>query len=63
MRVAWTLELSPRGGGTHVVEHSRWQPTNLLGTAALHLIRKWQIPTENQQSLARLKAIVETGKS
>jgi uncharacterized protein YndB with AHSA1/START domain len=61
MRVEWALELSPAGGGTHLVERSRWRPRNALGGAILRLWRTRRIPDENRQSLERLKATLEAG--
>src|SRR5712692_7884501 len=57
MKVQWVFEMSSRDGTTHLVERSHWQPTNLLGTVIFNLMRKRQIPKENQQSLERIKAI------
>lgn len=61
MKVEWAMEISPRNGATHLVERSRWQPTNLLGRIIFNLMRKRRIPGENQQSLERLKTILERG--
>ncbi|MGH2562608.1 MAG: SRPBCC family protein [Thermomicrobiales bacterium] len=61
MRVAWSFELSPRESGTHLIQRSRWQPTNILGRVVFTVIRKRQIPKENRQSLERIKAILEVG--
>ena len=59
MRVQWEFDLSPRDGGTHVVERGRFQPSSILGSVMLALMRKRQIPGENRQSLGRIKAILE----
>src|SRR4051812_35405209 len=60
-RTRWTLELSRRNGGTHLVQHVRFEPIGDLGEQIL-LMRKEQVPAENQQSLGRMKDILE-GKS
>ena len=59
MSVQWSFELRPMDGATRLVERSRWQPTSLLGTIMLNLMRKRQVPKENRQSLERIKAILE----
>jgi uncharacterized membrane protein len=61
MKVQWAFEMSSRDGTTHLVERSQWQPTNLLGTVIFNLMRKRQIPRENQKSLGRIRAILESG--
>jgi uncharacterized protein YndB with AHSA1/START domain len=62
MRVQWEFELQPTALGTRLVQRCRWQPQNLLGTVMLNLVRKRQVPKENQASLARIKAILEEGR-
>ncbi|MGH2534521.1 MAG: SRPBCC family protein [Thermomicrobiales bacterium] len=59
MRVEWSFELSPRNSGTHLIQRSHWQPTNVLGRAVFAVMRRRQIPKENRQSLERIKAILE----
>ena len=57
-RTRWSITLSPRNGGTHLVQHVRFEPIGTLGEQIL-LIRKEQVPAENQQSLGRMKDILE----
>jgi uncharacterized membrane protein len=56
----WTFELAPYDGGTHLVQRAQFQPASLLGRLLLAAMRKRQIPKENAQSLARIKANLET---
>lgn len=60
-RTRWTLALSPQNGGTHLVQHVQFDPIGDFGEQIL-LMRKEQVPAENQQSLGRMKDILE-GKS
>lgn len=60
-RTRWTIALSRRNGGTHLVQSVRFEPIGDLGEQIL-LMRKEQVPEENQQSLGRMKVILE-GKS
>jgi len=60
MRVEWELRLSPSGGGTHLVQTSRWQPTGPIGFVMLHLHRKRNAPRENRRTLDRIKTVLET---
>lgn len=60
-RTRWSFALSQRNGGTHLVQRVRFEPIGLLGEQIL-LMRKEQVPAENQQSLGRIKDILE-GKS
>ena len=60
-RTRWSLTLSPRNGGTHLLQRVRFEPIGDLGEQIL-LMRKEQVPEENQRSLGRMKAILE-GKS
>lgn len=59
MKVTWTFELSPRNGSTHLVQRARFETTSLIGRIILTVMRKRQIPKENAQSLARIKANLE----
>ena len=59
MRVEWEFRLSPSGGGTRLVQTSRWQPTGPIGFLMLHLHRKRNAPRENRRTLGRLKAVLE----
>jgi uncharacterized membrane protein len=59
-RVNWSFELRPgNNGSTHLVQRARFQSTSLLGRVLLKLMRKRQIPGENAQSLAQIKANLE----
>jgi uncharacterized protein YndB with AHSA1/START domain len=60
-RTRWTIALSQRNGGTHLVQRVHFEPIGDLGEQIL-LMRKEQVPEENQRSLGRMKAILE-GKS
>jgi hypothetical protein len=60
-RTRWTTTLSGRNGGTHLVQSVRFEPIGTLGEQIL-MMRKEQVPAENQQSLERVKDILE-GKS
>jgi uncharacterized membrane protein len=62
MRTTWAFELAPVEGGTRLVQRCGFEPTNLLGRLALNLMRKGRVPRENQQSLERIKAILEGGQ-
>ncbi len=57
-RTQWSIALSPLNGGTHLVQHVRFEAISPLGEQIL-LIRKEQVPAENRQSLARMKEILE----
>jgi len=57
-RTRWTFGLDARQGGAHVVQHVGFEPLGLLGRLLL-LLRKRQVPQENQQSLRRIKGILE----
>ena len=59
MKVKWAFELSPQNGSTHLVQRAHVEPTSLLGKILLAIIRKRQIPKENAQSLAQIKAKLE----
>lgn len=59
MKVKWAFELSPQNGSTHLVQRARVEPTSLVGRILLAAIRKRQIPKENAQSLAQIKAKLE----
>lgn len=59
MKVKWAFELSPHNGSTHLVQRACVEPTSLVGRILLAAIRKRQIPKENAQSLAQIKAKLE----
>jgi len=59
MRVEWEFRLSPSGGGTRLVQTSRWQPTGPIGFLMLHLHRKRNVPRENRRTLDRIKGVLE----
>lgn len=58
-RVTWAFELTDQNGSTRLHQRARFEPTSLLGRILLAVMRKRQIPGENQQSLARIKANLE----
>jgi uncharacterized membrane protein len=57
-RTQWAFELTAREGGAHVMQRVRFEPVSFLGRLLL-LMRKQQVPKENQQSLQRIKEILE----
>ena len=59
----WEFVLSERDGGTHLVQRTVWQTATLLRVLSwpLILLRRRQMPVENRQSLARIKATLEKG--
>lgn len=59
MKVKWAFELSPQNDRTHLVQRARVEPTSLVGRILLTILRKRQIPKENAQSLAQIKANLE----
>jgi uncharacterized membrane protein len=61
LKVQWAFELSSRNGRTHLVQRAQFEPTSLMGRIILATIRKRQIPKENAQSLAQIKANLEKG--
>lgn len=60
MKVQWAFELSSQNGHTHLVQRAQFEPTSLMGRILLAIVRKRQIPKENAQSLAQIKANLET---
>lgn len=59
MKVHWVFELNAQNGRTRLVQRARFEPATLLGRIILTVMRKRQVPKENAQSLARIKAILE----
>lgn len=59
-KVKWAFELSGRNDSTHLIQRAHVEPTSLMGRILLAAMRKRQIPRENAQSLARIKAKLET---
>ena len=59
MKVQWAFELSARNGSTYLVQRAQIETTSLMGRVILAAIRKRQMPKENAQSLARIKAKLE----
>lgn len=59
MKVKWVFELNPQNGSTRLVQRAQFEPTSLVGKILLATIRKRQIPKENAQSLAQIKAKLE----
>jgi uncharacterized membrane protein len=57
-RTRWTMAFNRRKGGTHLVQSVHFEPIGTLGEQIL-LMRKEQVPAENQQSLERMKDILE----
>ena len=58
-KVKWAFELSAQNGRTHLVQRAHVEPTSLLGRVLLAAMRKRQMPKENAQSLAQIKANLE----
>jgi hypothetical protein len=52
--------LTPRNGNTRLVQRSRFEGLNWLAGLLLRVLRQRQIPGENRQTLARIKALLET---
>jgi len=59
MKVKWAFELTSQNGRTHLVQRADVEPTSLIGKILLAVLRKRQIPGENAQSLAQIKANLE----
>lgn len=59
MRTQWEFHLTGNGGGTHLVQVSRWEPAGPIGFLMLNLHRKRNVPRENQRTLDRIKVLVE----
>lgn len=59
MAADWEFELSERGGVTHLVQRSRWQPGNPAMALFHRFVRRRRIPIENLHSLERIKAMLE----
>jgi hypothetical protein len=57
-RTSWEILLSEQNGGTHLVQRVTFYPLGTLGEEILQM-RKQQVPSENLQSLNRIKVILE----
>ena len=57
-RTSWEMEISPKAGGTHLVQRVTFHSISLFGRVFL-LIRKTQVEPENLKSLNRIKIILE----
>src|SRR4051794_21843979 len=57
-RTRWSIALTPRNGGAHLVQRAHFEAISPLGEQVL-LMRKEQVPAENQRSLQRMKNILE----
>jgi uncharacterized membrane protein len=55
MKVKWAFELSPRNGGTHLVQHARVEPTSLMGRVLLPLFASARYPTRTHRVWRRLR--------
>ncbi len=62
MAVDWEFRLAPSPGGTRLVQASRWQPGSPLMAAFHRLVRRRQIPHENERSLERIRQLLEAGE-
>jgi len=58
-KTQWEFELSPSGGGTHLIQRVRFQALNLPAVLLLNWVRRPKVSTENRQSLERIKTILE----
>ena len=59
MRTEWSYVLTPTAGGTHLVQRSQFTGAGLRGSLMLHLLRRRQVPAENQATLEKIKAAIE----
>jgi len=57
-RTKWEFVLSPKKGGTHLVQRVTFHAIGAFGKKILSM-RKEQVPSENSQSLKRLKENLE----
>ena len=57
-RTNWEIVLSAQNGGTHLVQQVTFHTLGDLGEKILEM-RKLQVPSENMQSLNRMKEILE----
>jgi len=63
MRAHWEFQLEPAGDHTRLVQRSAFEPQGLVARVMMNLMRKRQIPKENQKSLERIKAQLEAPAS
>lgn len=59
MRTEWEYLLTPQAGGTHLVQHVQFDGASLTGSLMLHLLRRRQVPRENQATLSAIKVALE----
>jgi len=59
MRTEWEYTLTPVDGGTRLVQRARFDGASLAGSLMLHLVRRRQVPRENQATLEAIKTALE----
>lgn len=59
MRTEWEYVLTPQAGGTNLVQRTQFNGASLPGSLMLHLVRRRQVPRENQATLEAIKVAVE----
>ena len=57
-RTSWEFQISPKSGGTHLVQRVTFYPISTFGNEFLP-VRQVQVPPENVKSLGRIKEILE----
>lgn len=60
MRTRWEFRLERHALGTRLTQFSEWKPAGPLGFVMLNLHRKRHVPQENQQSLNRIREVIES---
>jgi uncharacterized membrane protein len=61
MRTEWEYLLTPKAGGTHLVQRVQFDGAGLVGSLMLHLVRRRQVPRENGATLSAIKVALEKG--
>lgn len=59
MRTEWEFRLTPVGGGTRLIQVSRWWPAGPIGFVMLNLHRKRHVAAENRRTLERIRSVLE----
>jgi len=59
MRTEWEYVLTPQAGGTHLGQRVQFNGASLAGSLMLHVVRRRQVPRENQATLEAIKVAVE----
>jgi uncharacterized protein YndB with AHSA1/START domain len=61
MAADWEFEIVAKGDRSRLVQRSTWQPGNPAMGLLHRVVRRRQIPVENQRSLERIKRTLENG--